>query len=58
MKNKVYLNCVVTRHDGTTFENPLKRREAYLISRLAQNNRSVKVTLRLCTHGTYKSIFG
>jgi hypothetical protein len=56
MKN--YLFVIVTKHDGTTFHNPLKLSEAYLISTLARENKSVLIKFLQCTKAEYKSIFG
>lgn len=55
---KKYLNCIITTHAGTTFSNPLKLSEAHLISQIAQEQKSVTVTLVKCDSKTYKTIFG
>jgi hypothetical protein len=55
---KSYLKLWVTRHNGTTFENPLKLSEAYLISRIAKDNAKVEVNYTICSPERYKSIFG
>ena len=54
---KRYLFLIVTRHDGTTYHNPLKLSEAYLITALAKENKSVLIKLLECTKVEYKSIF-
>lgn len=55
---KKYLDVRVTKHDGSTFSNPLKLSEAYLISQLAQNSQRVMVTCLECNKEYYKSLFG
>ena len=56
MKKK-YLQCFITRYDGTSFNNPLKLSEVYLISQISQENKSVLVTLVECSQAEYKVIF-
>lgn len=58
MKERNYLQCTVTMHDGKKFENPLMLSEAYLIKSLAKENRSVEVKYATCTEAWHKSIFG
>ncbi len=58
MKDKKYLHCQITAHSGMTFNNPLKLSEAHLVSRIAQENKSVVVTIRTVDIANYKSIFG
>lgn len=55
---KKYLKCIVTMTNGSTFENPLKLGEAYLISQLAQQNKKVLVTLEITSAKHYNSMFG
>ena len=54
---KKYLQCLVTRKDGSIYSNPLKLSEAYLISQLAQENEKVSVKAKECTKGEYESMF-
>ncbi|GAG93733.1 unnamed protein product [marine sediment metagenome] len=58
MKNKKYLNCVVTKVNGDVFNNPLKLSEAYLVSQLAQEHRKVVVTCATTHKAHYDSMFG
>lgn len=55
---KKYLNLTITAYDGRVFSNPLKLSEAYLISKAAQENKSIRVELRNCDLKEYKLIFG
>lgn len=55
---KKYLFVEVIRHDGIRFMNHLKLSEAHFISQLAQDNKSLTVTLAKCKPETYKFIFG
>jgi len=58
MKTKKYLHVVVNRNDGTYFKNPLKLSEAYLISKMAQENKEIIVSLKTIPERDYKIIFG
>lgn len=58
MKNKKYLQCIVTQHNGNTFDNPLKLGEVRLINTLATTHKSVLVTAVETHEADYKSIFG
>ena len=59
MKEKYkYLNCIVTRLNETSFSNPLKLSEVYLINKLLRENLCVTVMLVECDFKTYKYLFG
>jgi len=58
MKTKQYLNLIVTDKNGNKFRNPLKLSEAHLISKIAQENYHISVTLMTVNPYLYKSIFG
>ena len=58
MKTKQYLNVVVTDKNGRHFTNPLKLSEAYLISRIAKENKVLTVQVTECPASAYKLIFG
>lgn len=53
-----YLAVVVTRHDGSTFFNPLKLSEVSKVSLLAQDHKLIQVCARVCTLRDYNLIFG
>lgn len=55
-----YLSVIVHRVNGKTWDNPLKMSEAYLISQMAQDVETEKltVTLTVTTSAGYKHIFG
>lgn len=53
-----FLSVTVTRHNGTTFSNQLKLSEAHLISRIAQENKSILVELVTCTKKEFQLNFG
>ena len=55
---KKYLYVSVYRNDGTMFHNHLKLSEAHFISRLAQENRYLTVSIETVTNKRYKTIFG
>lgn len=50
--------CQITTDTGAVVDNELKLSEAYLISTMAQENKSVKVTCIECHPDDYKIIFG
>lgn len=58
MKNKKYLSCIITTHSGAVVDNELKLSEAYLISRMAQDNKKVEVHCIECHPDDYKIMFG
>jgi len=55
---KKYLNCIITTKSGQVVNNPLKLSEVSLISKIAQENKSVFVELREMDLRTYKITFG
>lgn len=55
---KKILSVRVLTHKGFEYDNPLKLSEAYLISKIAQENKSVKVECTEVTADYYKMIFG
>ncbi len=55
---KKYLHCVILKKDGSTFENPLKLSEAHLISKMAQDHKSVTVSIKEVGESAYKAIIG
>lgn len=54
---KEYLNCKVTKHDGTTFKNHLKLSEAYMVSTLCKENREVTIVRVKAPKSLYNAIF-
>lgn len=55
---KKYLKCSIITHAGTFVENPLKLSEAYLISKMAQENRKITVVLGEMSIKDYNLNFG
>ncbi len=55
---KKYLMCVIETREGRTVSNPLKLSEAYLIGKMAQENKSVTVSVKETDARDYKIIFG
>ena len=53
-----YLRVIATRHDGSTYSNPLMLSEVHLIKALAKLNSRLEVSVVQCTIGVFKSIFG
>ena len=61
MYHREYLNLEIERKDGTTFRNPLQLSEVHLISKIAQDKDTVKITVTIghcISPAQYKSIFG
>jgi len=54
---KTFLQCTVTRLDGSTFSNPLQLKEAGLISQLAKDAESVLVVRKLVGNEEYDKLF-
>lgn len=57
MKTYQYLHVIVTNKNGTKFLNPLKLSEAHIISKIAQENESLTITLKICSKEQYKLRF-
>lgn len=55
---KKYLSCIMTLENGLEQSNPLMLSEARLISTMAQNVKSIKVTCVECSKEEYKRLFG
>ena len=53
-----YLRVIATRHDGSTYQNPLMLSEIHLLKTLARLNNRLEVSIEKCTIGEFKSIFG
>lgn len=52
------LDCWITTNEGKFVHNPLMLSEAHLISKMAQENKSVEVTCKEVTTGYYNITFG
>lgn len=52
-----YLKATVTKSDGTTKLHNLKLSDAYMLSRMAQENDKVVIRSACCNPHQYKSIF-
>lgn len=58
MKDKIFLQTLVTTETGRKFNNPLKLSEVRFVSQLAQQNDQVVVWISTVTPKRYKQIFG
>jgi hypothetical protein len=57
MRTYKYLKATVTKPDGTTKLHNLKLSDAYMLSRMAQQNDKVVIRSACCNKNQYKSIF-
>lgn len=58
MKTKKYLQCIMTTYSGQEIKSSLMLKETYLVSRMAQETKSVLVSLERCDVATYNLKFG
>jgi len=55
---KSFLSVYVTMNDGSTFINPLKLSEVYLINQITKKHEKVEVRRITTDEAHYKSLFG
>lgn len=58
MRTYRYLKATVTKPNGTTSLRNLKLSDAYMLSRMAQDNQKVVIRSACCNPHQYKKIFG
>ncbi len=57
-KTKEFLQIVITRHDGTVFNNDLTLSETHLISTILKENKSMTIERKECSQRAYTIMFG